>query len=166
MTYIIIAATVLLTYILIVCITNKQIPNSLSESVFLMMTQGQWLWTICIGIVALLTIPAFVSKASESTQWIAFMACAALAFVAVCPLMGSKESIEKSNGSYTVHMVAAFACGALSQLVVIINCWPFLFAWVPWLVAFILITKDRKWQHQVFFAEMTCFISTFIFCIV
>ena len=87
-TLIIIAAFVLAIYVAVVIATNKQIPNSLSESVYYLPTKGQWLWTAVIAIIALCAIPPFVSKTIHAIQWLAFLACAALAFVAVCPLMG------------------------------------------------------------------------------
>ena len=162
-TLIIIAAFVLAIYVAVVIATNKQIPNSLSESVYYLPTKGQWLWTAVIAIIALCAIPPFVSKTIHAIQWLAFLACAALAFVAVCPLMGKPGNPDDGNGSYGVHMGAAIACGVLSQIcVTVTNPW-FLLAWVPWLVAFVWITKDGKWHTAMFWAEMTCFATVFIF---
>ena len=167
MTPLIIAAIVLLTvYILAVCIINKEIPSSLSESVFYLPKTGAWVWMLVIAGVAFLSVPTFIEKVNESIQFLAFLSCAALAFVGACPLVGSFGNIDKSTGTYTIHMASAFACGVLSQIAVFIsNPWLIL-CWLPWVSAFVWISKDEKWRTATFWAEMTCFASTFIFCLI
>lgn len=165
-TYLIIIALAILTaYILTVCIANKKIPDSLSETVFFLPVGGAWIWTLTIVTVAFLAVPVFIEKVAESVQFLAFLACASLASVAVCPLVGTYGNINKDDHTYKIHMAAAYACGSLSQIAVIVTCpWMALW-WVPWVAAFIWITKDRKWNTATFWAEMTCFASTFSNCL-
>lgn len=160
-----IALAILTAYILAVCITNKQIPHSLSETVFFLPAGGSWLWTVTIAAVAFLVVPTFIEKTAESVQFLAFLSCAALAFVAVCPLIGSYGNIKKDEQTYKIHMASAYACGVLSQVAVVITCPWMMLWWLPWVAAFVWITKDRKWQTSIFWAEMTCFLSTFCICL-
>ena len=161
----IIALALLTAYILAVCISNKQIPNSLSETVFFLPPGGSWLWIITICAVAFLAVPTFIEKTADSVQFLAFLSCASLAFVAVCPLLGTYGAINKEDQTYKIHMGAAYACGALSQIAVIITCPWMAFWWAPWMAAFIWITKDGRWNTATFWAEMTCFASTFNICL-
>lgn len=160
-----IALAILVAYILAVCITNKQIPHSLSETVFFLHPEGSWLWTVTISAVAFLAVPTFIEKTAESVQFLAFLSCAALAFVAVCPLLGTYGAINKEDQTYKLHMGAAYACGSLSQIAIAVTCPWMLLWWVPWVAAFVWITKDGKWQTDIFWAEMTCFASTFCICL-
>lgn len=167
MTTTIIALAILMAYIMAVCITNRQIPASLSETVFFLPPGGSWLWTVVILAVAFLAVPTFIDKTADGVKFLAFLSCAALGFVAVCPLIGSYGHIDKQDQTYRIHMGAAYACGVLSQVAVIVTCPWFALWWLPWVAAFIWITKDRsKWQTATFWAEMTCFASTFNVCLV
>lgn len=161
MTNIIIAITILATYTLCLCVANKQIPSSLSASVFWLPPSGSWLWTVAIGAVAYLTMPALILKTPESYQFLGFISCAALAVVAVCPLIR-----DKGDMSYKVHTGAAIVCAVCSQIIVAISCWWLLLLWIPWIIAFVWITKDHAWRTQTFWAEMTCFTISFIYVLI
>lgn len=152
----IIAFALLIMYTLIICVVNKQIPNSLSASVFLLPPSGVWLWTVIITAIAVLTMPALLDITPEKWQFIAFIGCAALGFVAAAPLVR-----DKGDMAYKVHCTAAVVCAICSQALVVIICPWLLMTWIPWFAAFVWITKDERWLTQVFWAEMVCFTSTF-----
>ena len=176
----IIAFALLIMYTLIICVVNKQIPNSLSASVFLLPPStpqspswrpqakvvhgespclppsGVWLWTVIITAIAVLTMPALLDITPEKWQFIAFLGCAALGFVAAAPLVR-----DKGDMAYKVHCTAAVVCAICSQALVVIICPWLLMTWIPWIAAFVWITKDERWLTQVFWAEMVCFTSTF-----
>lgn len=154
------ALAILLAYTITLCAANKEIPRSLSDTVFSLPVGGSWLWTLVIGSIAILAMPAFIERCSVGTQFLAFISCAGLALVAAAPLVRNKSDI-----AYSVHMGGAYACGVCSQIAISINNLEVMLLWMAWVFAFIWITKDKLWQTQVFWAEMTCFSTTFAFCV-
>lgn len=160
-TLIVIAATLLFAYTLILCVVNRGIPSSLSATVYALPPMGAWLWTIIIGAVAFLTMPTLLDMTPEMWQFLAFLCGAGLLAVAVCPLIPNKGDF-----THTIHVAGAIASAVASQaLIAILNQW-LLLMWVPWLVAFVWCSKDHIWKQQMFWAEMVCFASTFTLCFV
>ena len=153
------AAVIMTAYVVFACGWARCIPNSLSQSVFYLPAWGRTLWTVAIAAVAFLIVPSFIDHTPDDFKFLAFLSCAALAFVAVTPLTCGKEM------SYKVHMTSAYACGILSQLAVVITCPWFLLLWLPWLVAYVLIRRNGQWKTKAFWAEITCFVSVFLFCL-
>lgn len=162
MTPILIAITLLAVYTITLCVANNEIPSSLSASVFYLPKAGQWLWTAVIVVVVFLVAPTLIEKASDNTQFLAFLACVGLLYVGGAPLV--KETWDMS---YKVHMVGAFLCAISAQLLLAFNCWWLLLAWVPWIVVFAVFWKQKRtWRTKVFWAEMTCFANTFAFALI
>jgi hypothetical protein len=103
-----------------------------------------------------------LDKVSESTQFLAFIAIAALAFVGAAPLVADKTEL-----AYNVHCGAAVVCAVCSQLVLVFNQPCLLFCWSPFVVAFVYMWAAHfAWRTKTFWAEMVCFSSTFIFCLI
>ena len=113
-----------------------------------------------LAAVCFLCVPTYIEKTAENTQFLAFIAIAALAFVGGDPLVKDTKDI-----AYKVHCVAAVVCAACSQLVLVFNHPWLLLCWVPFIVAGFFIGW-KKWRTKVFFGEMVCFTSTFIFCLI
>lgn len=168
-TIIAIATTLLVAYTLILCVVNKRIPDSLSQSVFFLPPSASWLWTLVIGFFAFAIMPNIIDKAPENWQWLAFISCGGLMAVAFAPLLPGKEqkdgSIDKSDLGYTVHMVGAFAAAIGSQVLITICQWWILFCWIPWLAYYVyhLFHFQSNWRTMVFWAEMTCFLNTILY---
>ncbi len=174
---IIIATTLLVAYTLILCVVNKHIPDSLSQSVFFLPPSASWLWTLVIGFFAFAIMPAFIDKTPENWQWLAFISCAGLMAVAFAPLLPAKETltqdgdkvIDKSDLGYKVHMVGAFTAAIGSQ-VLIARCQPLvLLCWIPYIGYFVYYYSQYffklmvPWRTKVFWAEMTCFLTPVIY---
>ena len=160
---IVIAIIVLLAYTIALCIKGGGIPTSLSASVFDLKQSMRWIWTVVLAAVCFLCVPTYIEKTAENTQFLAFIAIAALAFVGGAPLVRDTKDI-----AYKVHCVAAVVCALCSQLVLVFNQpWLLLF-WFPWAVAEFIETDlfENKWITQVFWAEMVCFVSTFAYCLI
>ena len=156
---IIIAIVILTAYIVTVCIVNKQIPSSLSASVFFLPKQGVWIWSVVIAAVVFLMVPTYIEKTSDTVKFLAFLACAGLLFVGGAPLVR-----DRGNMAYKVHLGGAVLCAVSSQVLLAIDNGWLLLSWVPWICAFVWITREDRWRTGVFWAEMTCFADTFIFC--
>lgn len=166
---IVLAIIILLGYTIVLCIKGGGVPSSLSASVFDLPQSKRWIWTVMLYAVCILVLfpfglpygVSFLDKVSDGTQFLAFIALAALAFVGSAPLVK-----DKSDMAYKVHCVAAVVCAVCSQLVLVFNQPWLLLCWVPWVLVFVWITKDDRWRTLVFWAEQVCFVSTFVFCLI
>lgn len=154
---IIISIAVLLIYTLTLCGINGKIPNSLSQSVFMLPPSASWLWTLIIGFVAVAVMPKMLEVSGDNWKFLAFLSIVGLLFVALCPL-----SPNKSGQRYVVHMIGAWICAVCSQLMVAVTDWHHLLLWVPWIVVYVLRRMWFGWDTKVFWAEMTCFATIFI----
>lgn len=162
MTMILIAIALLAAYTVTLCVVNKEIPSSLSASVFYLPKTGQWLWTAVIVAVVFLVAPTLISKASDNTQFLAFIACAGLLFVGGAPLIK-----DKTDMAYHIHMAGAIACAVASQSLVAFNAPWLLLLWAFWIGdAIYTRAHHNQWRTAVFWAEMTCFTDTFIFAMI
>ena len=162
---IVLAIIVLLGYTIAMCIKGGGVPSSLSASVFDLPKGKRWIWTVVLSAVCFLCVPTYVEVTSDSTRFLAFIAIAALAFVGAAPLVA-----DKTDMAYKVHCVAAVVCAVCSQLVLVFNQPCLLLCWIPWVCCFAISLFSKnihyKWNTKVFWAEMVCFGSTFIFCLI
>ena len=169
---IIIAIVILLGYTIAVCLGGGGVPNSLSASVFKFQKKDRWIWTVVLYAVCFwVLVPfgwhgvSFLDKVSSDTQFLAFIAIAALAFVGAAPLVADKTDL-----AYKVHCGAAVVCAVCSQLVLTFNQPWLLFCWLPWVATFMWLRQEptwiAQWRTKVFWAEMVCFLSTFAFCLI
>ena len=158
---IVFAISILLGYTIALCIKGGGVPSSLSASVFELPKGKRWIWTAVLFAVCFLCVPTYVEVTSENTQFLAFIAIAALAFVGAAPLV-----TDKTDLAYKVHCVAAVVCAVCSQLVLVFNQPWLLDCWFPWVGYLVYMAIDKKhWTTKVFWAEMVCFGSTFAFCL-
>ena len=162
------AIIILLVYTLILCKKIGGVPPSLSASVFALPYSRRWIWTAMLYAVCFLVLMpwpwSYLDKVSENTQFLAFIAIAALAFVGAAPLVKDKSDI-----AYKVHCTAAIVCAVCSQLVLVFNQPLFLLCWLPWVGCFIDLAVSKQlatWETKTFWAEMVCFSSTLLFCAV
>ena len=153
-----IAVAVLTTYTAALCLAERQIPPSLSASVFYLPRAGAILWLAVIATVVFCLAPVLLAVSRPATQFLAFISCAGLLFVGGCPLVKDKTDL-----TYKIHIAGAVTCAVAANLLIMTNLWWMLFLWIPWLFWFIWVTKDRRWTTQTFWAEMTCFYSTFAY---
>lgn len=166
---IVLAIIILLGYTIALCWKGGGVPSSLSASVFDLPKGQRWIWTVVLYAVCFcVLVPfgsggvSFLDKVSENTQFLAFIAIAALAFVGAAPLVADKTDL-----AYKVHCVAAVVCAVCSQLVLVFNQPWLLFCWFPFVVAFVYMWAAHfAWRTKTFWAEMVCFGSTFIFCLI
>lgn len=149
----------LLAYTLTVCIIAKQIPVSLSSTVFYLPQKYRIVWTLVIVIAAFCMMPSFIMHAPETYQFLAFISCAAFAFVGAAPLVKDESDI-----SYKVHMVSAWTCAICSQLLIALTTPIILLGWIPWIIIYI-ITLRKGWVQKAFWAEIICFMHNYLFCL-
>ena len=168
---IVLAIIILLGYTIALCIKGGGVPSSLSASVFDLPQSKRWIWTVVLYAVCFcVLVPfgsggvSFLDKVSENTQFLVFIAIAALAFVGAAPLVADKTEL-----AYKVHCGAAVVCAVCSQLVLVFNQPLFLACWIPWVFCFVDLWHSKQlstWTTKVFWAEQVCFVSTFAFCLI
>ena len=158
---IVIAILILLVYTLVMIKIGGSIPPSLSASVFNIPTNKRWIWTVVIIAVCFLCVPTYIEKTSENTQFLAFLAIAGLAFVGAAPLVKFKDD----KLQFRVHEDGAIVCAVCSQLLLMFNQPLLLLLWIPFIIAGLII-NFKKWKTIIFFGEMVCFSSTFIYCLI
>lgn len=132
------------------------VPASLSETYYILekLNRPRWLFTACLALAAFLLIPAWVEASASGTQFLAFLSCAALLFVAFAPAFG-----ERQEGR--VHTGAAIVC-ALSGLAWCCVAFPY-----SWIVpaaciasaVYPVVKSLKKW---LFWTEMAAFASVYV----
>ena len=126
------------------------IPKSISESYYLLGKMG-WLFQVTLFSVAFLVVPTLIDRSSESTRFLAFLACMGLAFVGAAPLFK-----RKLDGK--VHYIsAAMCCGGLVLWQVFNACWA-----VPvvcFLAVLIPMLKDKKYMWWL---EIATIVSAYV----
>ncbi len=158
---ILVAILILLIYTLVMIKIGGSIPPSLSASVFNIPNNKRWIWTVVLFAVCFLCVPTYIEKTSENTQFLAFLAIAGLAFVGAAPLV--KFSDYKIQ--FRVHEVGAIICAVCSQLLLMFNQPLLLLLWIPFIIIRLII-NFKKWKTMIFWGEMVCFSSTFIYCLI
>lgn len=112
------------------------IPRSISDTYYLLGKYG-WLFQLALAATSFTAMPMLIDNSSESTKFLAFLACSGLMFVAAAPLF--KLELEGK-----VHYTSAVICCVSLVLWQVFNT-----SWIVPLVAFALVfipmIKDKKY---------------------
>lgn len=151
---VVIAITVIALYVGAMIYTGRQIPESISQTVFVLPRKGQWLFTVVMWVVGFLLMPVLMEKVSEQTQFIAFLMVSGILFVGASPLV-----LKEKN---TIHYVFAAVAGIASQLLVALNKPLLLLLWFLY-IGYTLLAKDGS--KNLFWVEVSCMLTVFAFCL-
>ncbi len=151
---VVIAITVIALYVGAMIYTGRQIPESISQTVFVLPRKGQWLFTVVMWVVGFLLMPVLMEKVSEQTQFIAFLMVSGILFVGASPLV-----LKEKN---TIHYVFAAVAGIASQLLVALNQPLLLLLWFLY-IGYTLLAKDGS--KNLFWVEVSCMLTVFAFCL-
>ena len=156
MTTLLILSIIILMMYLSYIVERYGIPNSISDTYYLLGGKPKGLvFQGVLTITAFLMIPVLVSRSSESTEFLAFLACAGLLFVAAAPLF--RDSSER-----IIHIVSAFICCGCLILWQIFNS-----SWIiPLLCVGMVVypaTKDKKYTWWLEIATMMSIYVSLIF---
>jgi hypothetical protein len=144
-----ITSLIILLGYLIYVVAKFGIPKSISETFYLLGKQG-WMFQVTLFSVAFLVVPTLIDRSSENTQFLAFLACAGLAFVGAAPLF--KMELEGK-----VHYVsAAICCVGLVLWQVFNACW--IIPLLCFLAVLIPMVKDKKYMWWL---EIATIVSTY-----
>lgn len=132
----------------------RQIPESISQTVYVLPMAYKWVYTIVLMAVGFLLVPVLMEISSENTQFLAFLMTGGLLGVGAAPLV--------TKGRNTFHYVCAAVCGIASQLLVAFNSPPCLLLWFLY-VGYTLLAKDVS--RHFFWAEVACMLTVFAYCL-
>ncbi len=126
------------------------IPRSISETYYLLGSKG-WLFQLALGLTAFTAIPMLIDRSSVYTQFLAFLACGGLGFVAAAPMF--RLDLEGK-----VHYVSAYiCCGSLVLWQIFNASWVVPFACFA--IALVLMLRDRKYMWWI---EIAAIVSTYV----
>ena len=141
-------------YVAAMVIKEKEIPESISSTVFRLEKKWVWVFTAVMLIVGFLLMPPLMEKVSESTQFIAFFMVAGILFVGASPLVAKEKN--------TIHYVCAAVSGISSQVLVALNQPLFLLMWFLY-IGYTLLAKDGS--RNFFWVEVSCMLIVFVYCL-
>ena len=148
-TLVVISMIAITAYVVVMVIKEKEIPESISSTVFRLEKRWVWVFTAVMWIVGFLLMPALMEKVSESTQFIAFFMVAGILFVGASPLVAKEKN--------TIHYVCAAVSGIASQVLVALNQPLFLY------IGYTLLAKDGS--RNFFWVEVSCMLIVFVYCL-
>ena len=153
-TLVVISMIAITAYVVVMVIKEKEIPESISSTVFRLEKRWVWVFTAVMWIVGFLLMPALMEKVSESTQFIAFFMVAGILFVGASPLVAKEKN--------TIHYVCAAVSGISSQVLVALNQPLFLLMWFLY-IGYTLLAKDGS--RNFFWVEVSCMLIVFVYCL-
>lgn len=146
-----IAIIVSMLYVLYMTKKNGKLLSSVSETSYV--AKHHWEFVVFVIFLAVYILPEMYKRCSHGTRFLIFITLAGM-------LMAANTPVFRSHGN-TVHTWGGVLCCASSQACLAFNCPILLLAWIPFMVYF-LFAKDG---HCVFWAEMTCMMNIFMFCL-
>lgn len=145
-----IASLIILFGYLAFVVAKFGIPQSISDTYYLLGKQG-WLFQLALAATAFCVVPSLIDASSENTKFLAFLACAGLAFVSAAPLF--KMELEGK-----VHFTSAYICCGSLVLWQVFNT-----SWIIPLVCFALVAypmlKDKKYMWWM---EIATIVSAYV----
>lgn len=152
---VIIAMAIIVLYMGAMIFTGKQIPESVSQTVYIMPRTGQWVFALVMMSVGFLLAPVLMEISAERTQVFAFLMTGGILGVGASPLVAKEKN--------TFHYVCAAISGIASQVLVALNQPLCLLAWFLYVI-YTLFAKDVS--RHFFWAEVACMLTAFVYCFV
>ncbi len=150
---VIIAIAVISLYLGAMIYADRQIPESISQTVYVLPRKGQWLFTIVIWVMCILLTPVLMQVSSDATRFLVFLMAVGLLGVGAMPLVAKEKN--------TAHYVCAAIAGIASQALVALNQPLCMFLWSMY-VGYTLFAKDGS--RNMFWVQISCMLSVFALC--
>lgn len=129
--------TILISVYLLGCIIKFGIPNSLSETYYLLGKCGWIFQVLMLGIGGFL-LPVWLSLSEETYQFLVFLACASLCFVASAPCFKLELQGKVHYSAAAICCVSVFAWQILEGL------WDVML-WFVWIGGMLTLINRSKW---------------------
>lgn len=150
------------SYTAAVCVKNKGIPYSISET-FYKLEHKAW-FGISMLLTAGLLMPAILDATPPSYQFTAFLACIGMMLIGIAP--NFQSGIERP-----VHITGAVLCILFSQVWVLLTCPWMLLVWVAYLI-YTALMMMKNWKGNfisaflltkpMFWLEITALLATYV----
>lgn len=146
---------IIFLYCIIVAIKNKEMPNSISQTVYMLSEKWKWLFTVVMFVAAFMIAPQLMTVASaHGCEFLSYLTVAGILGVGVDPLVKNEKNI--------IHYASAVIMGVSSQvLVLLVNPWFFL-SWVSYICYTLYMEDGRK---NMFVGEMSMYSNTCMVCL-
>jgi len=149
---IIMAVLLVVVYLGFYIAKKKELPESLSATVYDMQSGYRWAWGAWLGGVALLLFMPLV----ERNEWLGWLMEVSLFGAALTPLI-KKDTLKW-------HYIAAIATGVISQVIVVVNDADWLSVWMAFIFLYLSsYVQPEGWLGRtmkgkgMFLCQMTCF---------
>ena len=154
-TLVIMALIVIAAYVITMSVVMREIPVSISSTVYGLGKKWQWVFTIVMWIVGFSIVPTLMEKSSDTTRFLAFFSIAGILFVGAAPLVAKEKN--------TFHYVCAAVSGIASQVLVALNQPLLLLVWFLY-IGYTLLAKDSS--RNFFWVEVSCMLTVFAYCLI
>ena len=152
MSYLLIFSISVLFGYLSFVISKFGIPPSISETYYLLGGGVKGIWfQVAMLLIAFSVAPVLIHSSSQNTQFLAFLSCAALAFVGVAPMF--KMKLEGK-----VHYTAAYICCGGLVFWQVFNTW-WLVPAICFILAALLMSVDKKYMWWM---EIATIVSAYV----
>lgn len=119
------------------CIINYGIPESLSATYYSLGKYG-WMFQLCLFLIGVLLLPVWLSLSEESHQYLVFLACASLCFVASAPCFNLELQGKVHYSAAIVCCISVFSWQILEGL------WD-VTLWFVWIGVMLTLMNRSKW---------------------
>ena len=132
----IIGFIIIFLYCAFVIIKNKEIPNSISQTVYSLSEGRKWVFTLIMFVVAFMVAPQLVESMPNGYEFLGILISSGILAVGVDPLEKGKRNI--------IHYIGVITLGISSQVAVyIIN--PYIFGlWIPYILYTLYMEDGSK----------------------
>lgn len=154
-TLVIVAIAVIALYTGAMTLQTKEIPVSISSTVYVLPKQGQWLFTLVMWLVGFSIAPTLFEISGDETRFLAFFTIGGILGVGASPVVAKEKN--------TFHNVCAVVAGLASQLLVYLNSPHLLLLWFLY-VGYTLAAKDGS--KNLFWVEVACMLTVFAYCLI
>lgn len=153
-TMVLIALAVIVLYTGAMIYRSREIPASISATVFQLSERGRWVFTAVMFLAVFLLMPPLMEKVADASRPVVFFMIAGIGFVGAAPLVAKDRN--------TVHYVSAVIAGIASQLLVALNQPLLLLTWFLYF-GYTIIAKDAS--RNLFWTEVLCMLNVFAYCL-
>lgn len=155
LTLIILSFIITLLYNVSICTYYRTIPESLSETSYILGSKN-FLFTIYCFIIGLCIMPPLFNITNENLQFIPFIFCGGLIFAGFSPLY--KKGLDKK-----VHYISALIAFITFIVYVIFQMG---YEWLIYYLIILGVTCLIKFKSYVYFAELIALFEILIYLII
>ena len=146
---------IIFSYCIFVAIKDKEIPNSISQTVYSLDNNHKWIFSAVMVIISFMILPQLLEVVPIGYEFLSYLTVLGIIGVGIDPLDKDKKNI--------IHYVSAIIMGVSSQILIyIMN--PYLFLlWIPYIVYTMYKDDGRK---NMFLSEMVMLSDTSWICLI